>query len=208
MRTYLAVAGGFSVAPTMMSASTDVLSGLGPGPLTASDELGAGAPISMLADHLVADTAEPAPPGRRVLRVLPGPETNWLQGATLHSLAARRFVVESASDRIGVRLRVDDEHGFIGRREGDVSSSGMVTGAVQLPPSGQPIVLLPDHATLGGYPVVAVVITADLGELGQCAPGEEVLFAPVSPEEAAQALASLERSLQRAVAGHYPLVSG
>jgi len=85
-----------------------------------------------------------------------------------------------------------------------VSSAGMVTGAVQLPPSGQPIVLLPDHATVGGYPVAAVVISADLGQLGQCVPGEEVLFAPVTPDDAAEALATLDRSLVQAVAGRYP----
>jgi allophanate hydrolase subunit 2 len=131
-----------------------------------------------------------------------------LADGTLYSLATRRFVVESASDRVGVRLRVEDQSGPLARWTGEVSSAGTVTGAVQLPPSGQPIVLLPDHATVGGYPVAAVVITADLGQLGQCVPGEEVLFAPVSSDDASDALRTLDRSLAHAVVGRYPVVPG
>jgi KipI family sensor histidine kinase inhibitor len=208
MRSYLAVAGGLGVATVMGSCSTDVLSWLGPGPLQVGDEIGVLARTAALADHLLADVPEQAPGGRRVLRVVPGPEVDWLTGGTLHSLATRRFVVEPASDRVGVRLRAEDHSGSLARRTGEVASAGMVTGAVQLPPSGQPIVLLPDHATVGGYPVVGVVITADLGQLGQCVPGEEVLFAPVALDAAADALVTLDRSLAHAVAGRYPVVPG
>ncbi|HXQ18831.1 MAG TPA: 5-oxoprolinase/urea amidolyase family protein [Acidimicrobiales bacterium] len=208
MRTYLAAAGGLCVPAIMGSSSTDVLSWLGPGPLQSGDEIGIAGPIPALADHLLASAAGPAPAGRRVLRVVPGPEASWLQGGVVQSLAARRFVVESLSDRVGVRMRIDDDAGPLARRTGEVSSAGMVTGAVQLPPSGQPIVLLPDHATLGGYPVVAVVVTADLGQLGQCAPGEEVLLASVTLEEAGDALSALDRWLAQAVAGRYPVRPG
>jgi KipI family sensor histidine kinase inhibitor len=208
LRSYLAVAGGLGVPTVMGSCSTDVLSWLGPGPLQAGDEIGVGQPTAALADHLLADAPAPAPAGRRVLRVLPGPEVDWLAGGTLHSLADRRFIVEPASDRVGVRLRVADHRGPLARWGGEVSSAGMVTGAVQLPPSGQPIVLLPDHATVGGYPVAAVVITADLGQLGQCVPGEEVLLAPVTPVDAAEARAARHRSFSRAVAGRYPVLPG
>jgi len=207
MRSYLAAAGGLLAPAVMGSCSTDVLSWLGPGPLQVGDEIGFGENAASLADHLLAVTEAPVS-GRRVLRVVPGPDVDWLQGGTVQSLAARRFVVESASDRVGVRLRVDDDSGALARRTGEVASAGMVTGAVQLPPSGHPIVLLPDHATLGGYPVVAVVVSADLGQLGQCTPGEEVLFAPITLDDAADALAGLDRSLGRVVAGHYPVASG
>jgi allophanate hydrolase subunit 2 len=81
----------------------------------------------------------------------------------------------------------------------------MVTGAVQVPPGGDPIVLGPDHATLGGYAVVAVVITADHGLLGQCAPGTEVRFVPVDGAEADEAAHATRRALERAVIGHFPL---
>jgi KipI family sensor histidine kinase inhibitor len=208
MRSYLAVAGGMRAPAVMGSCSTDVLSWLGPGPLKVGDEIDVGPPAAALADHLLADARAQGSGGRRVLRVVPGPEVDWLAGGTLHSLATRRFVVEAASDRVGVRLRVEDANGPVARRTGEVASAGMVTGAVQLPPSGQPIVLLPDHATVGGYPVAGVVIMADLGQLGQCVPGEEVLFAPVTLEDAAEARAALDRSVALAVAGRYPVVPG
>jgi allophanate hydrolase subunit 2 len=84
----------------------------------------------------------------------------------------------------------------------------MVTGAVQLPPGGEPIVLGPDHTTLGGYPVPVVVIAADHGLLGQCAPGTAIRLVPVGFDEAAEALQARRRMLARAVEGHYPLAAG
>jgi allophanate hydrolase subunit 2 len=92
--------------------------------------------------------------------------------------------------------------------DGELDSQPMVRGAVQVPPGGEPIVLGPDHATLGGYPVQAVVIAADHGLLGQCGPGTAVRFVPVSPEEAQEALRARRRLLAGAVVGHYPLAAG
>jgi allophanate hydrolase subunit 2 len=80
-----------------------------------------------------------------------------------------------------------------------------VTGAVQVPPDGDPVVLLPDHATLGGYPVVAVVASVDHGLLGQCAPGTRVRLVPVTASEADDTRRTKRRELARAVAGTYPL---
>jgi allophanate hydrolase subunit 2 len=84
----------------------------------------------------------------------------------------------------------------------------MVTGAVQVPPAGEPIVLGPDHATLGGYPVAAVVIAADHGLLGQCGPGTAVRLVPVGFDEAEVAFAARRRLVAGAVEGHYPLAAG
>ena len=80
----------------------------------------------------------------------------------------------------------------------------MVQGAVQLPRSGEPIVLLCDHATMGGYPVIATVISADLGALAQRRPGESVQFEIVDLREALEARAALDRQLARAPSGLYP----
>ena len=74
-----------------------------------------------------------------------------------------------------------------------------------MPPDGDPVVLLPDHATLGGYPVLAVVVSADHGLLGQCAPGTTVRFVPIDPAAAEAARRATRRELQRAVVGPYPL---
>jgi antagonist of KipI len=80
----------------------------------------------------------------------------------------------------------------------------MVTGAIQLPPDGRPIILLPDHATVGGYPVVACVITADLPVVGQLEPGETVEFVTVDLPTARALLASSERALEARVTGWFP----
>jgi antagonist of KipI len=110
--------------------------------------------------------------------------------------------VGPSSDRIGVRLRaaVSLEVPTAG-----IDSRGMVTGAIQVPPDGQPIVLLCDHATVGGYPVVATVVTADLGVLGQLRPGDAVRFAPVDLLEAARARSERDQFLRHTVVGWYPV---
>ena len=82
----------------------------------------------------------------------------------------------------------------------------MVDGAIQVPPGQHPVVLLPDHATHGGYPVVAVVAAVDLGLLGQCAPGDVIRFVPVTLAEARELAAEQRRTHARAVVSHYPLM--
>ena len=110
---------------------------------------------------------------------------------------------------MGIRLR-PQRAGTDLRIEGqdELDSQGMVTGALQVPPDGDPVVLLPDHATLGGYPVLAVVARADHGRLGQCAPGTLVRFMLVSADEADDALRAQRRARHGAVVGHYPLAAG
>jgi len=79
---------------------------------------------------------------------------------------------------------------------------------VQVPPGGDPVILMPDHATLGGYPVLAVVASADHGRLGQCAPGTRVRLVPIGHDEADAAWRASRRALEGAVIGHYPLSAG
>ena len=86
---------------------------------------------------------------------------------------------------MGVRLSGD----ALDTGAATVRSRGMVTGAVQLPPDGQPVVLLCDHATVGGYPVPATVVSADLGIVGRCRPGDVMVFRVVDRLEAARARA-------------------
>jgi allophanate hydrolase subunit 2 len=89
-----------------------------------------------------------------------------------------------------------------------VPSCGMVTGAIQIPPDGQPIVLMPDHATVGGYPVIATVVSADWGALGRMRPGDDVRFELVSAEEARSLRREHERRLDGRVSGWFPTESG
>ena len=86
----------------------------------------------------------------------------------------------------------------------NIPSTGMVTGAVQVPPDGSPIVLMPDHATVGGYPVVATVIGADLGVLGQLSPGDTLRFTLVDRAAAVAAAWRHEDTLAARVQGWYP----
>jgi len=208
LRATLAVAGGLVVPAVMASASTDTLAWVGPGPIRAGDLLGLGAPPveGRLADHLVA---HPGAPGRvRTLRVVGGPHAEWFVPGALGRLGATRFAVGGASDRVGVRLAPLEGPVDLGRRDGELESVGMVTGAVQVPADGRPVVLGPDHATLGGYPVLAVVIRADRGVLGQCRPGDEVDLVPVSMQEADRAGRLAERTLAGSVLGRYPVLPG
>ena len=207
-RSYLSVAGGF-VGPTWFASSaTDELTGLGAGPLAPGAPLHAGPWAPPLGDHLAPGAATELAPGAPVaLRVLPGPHAELLEPDALARLAGAVFEVGAASNRVGLRLR--PIAGGVAQRtphsRAELDSQGVVTGAVQLPPDGDPVILGPDHATLGGYPVVAVVVAADLGLLGQCAPGTQVRLVPVDGGEADEARAAARRELRRAVIGHYPL---
>jgi len=105
-----------------------------------------------------------------------------------------------------VRLSAVDGAGLTG--EGPVASTPMVTGAVQLPPDGRPIVLLPDHATVGGYPVVACVVTADLALLGRLTPGDEVVLLAVDAATAAAELVRTLAATAASVSGWFPTTAG
>jgi KipI family sensor histidine kinase inhibitor len=203
----VAVAGGFSVDPVFASVSTDLLTGLGPGPLAEGDVLGTGEPAGRLRDHLAPLSWPPEAPGDGVawLRVLPGPHPEWFGPDALASLGRASFTVGDRSNRVGVRLEPDG--GPVAVLPGELASTGMVAGAVQVPPNGHPVVLGVDHATLGGYPVLAVVVRADLGVLGRCRPGDRVRFAVVDEAAAAAALRRRRAVLDAMVVGRYPVAS-
>jgi KipI family sensor histidine kinase inhibitor len=208
-RTYVAVAGGLVGPEVFGSQCSDELSGLGRGPLGAGDRLWAGAWAPPLGDHVAPGAATELPAGAQPveLRVMGGPHAERFDPAVLERLAATSFRVGTDSNRVGLRLQAE-EAGDWWAKIAELDSQPMVTGAVQLPPGGEPVVLLPDHATLGGYPVPGVVIAADHGLLGQCGPGTAVRFVPVGPDEAERALRERRRAMARAVIGHYPLAAG
>lgn len=170
VRSYLAVGGGIAVEPVLGSRSTDTLAWVGPPRVEDGTVLPVGSGPGEPAPH---DTPRPPAPGP--LRLHPGPRADWFAGDPVAALCGAAYRVEGASDRVGLRLA--------GRalervRTGELASEGMVHGAVQVPPSGQPIVFLADHPTTGGYPVVAVVEPADLWRCAQLRPGDEVRFTP------------------------------
>lgn len=173
VRTYVAVRGGLRVGATLGSMSRDTLARLGPEPLAAGDvlPLGSQAVANPLVDH--------APLRRRSgpLHVLLGPRDDWFTDDAVRILLTTRWSVSSSADRVGVRLdgpalpRRDPGH--------ELPSEPVVTGALQVPPDGRPVLLGPDHPTTGGYPVIAVVTDADVDRVAQLGPGDTLTFTDV-----------------------------
>ncbi|GGY77868.1 allophanate hydrolase [Streptomyces olivaceoviridis] len=174
VRAYVAVGGGVAVEPVLGSRATDLLSGLGPAPLTDGTVLPLGAPAGPPAR--VDGAPQPCPPAELVLRVTPGPRDDWFTARSVRDLTTRAYRVSSASNRIGLRT---EGPALERARTGELASEGMVLGAVQVPPDGRPVVFLADHPTTGGYPVIAVVRAADLPAAAQALPGTPVRFVPV-----------------------------
>ena len=167
LRAYLAVSGGVCVDQVLGSRSTDLLSGLGPKPVEAGDELPLGPPGG---DPVGVDT--PRPPRRSgVVRLRLGPRDDWFEPAAVEALDGSSYTVGSSSNRIALRLE-GDAVGWA--RKEELPSEGVVLGAVQVPPNGQPVVFLHDHPTTGGYPVVGVVVADDLAGCAQLRPGERI----------------------------------
>ncbi|MEV0176199.1 biotin-dependent carboxyltransferase family protein [Streptomyces sp. NPDC050803] len=174
LRSYVAVCGGIAVEPVLASRSTDLLSGLGPPPLTDGTVLPLGHPTHL---HARVDVApQPAPPTELVLRVTLGPRNGWFTPTAARTFTSRTYHVSPASNRIGLRTEGPTLERSV---TGELPSEGMVLGAVQVPPDGRPVVFLADHPTTGGYPVIGVVRTADLPAAAQAVPGTPVRFLEV-----------------------------
>ena len=168
VRTYVAVRGGVEVPAVLGSRSTDLLSGLGPAPLSAGNRL----PVGRATGAITVDVAPGLEPEEEpVLRIVAGPRDDWFE--TLAPLGEVTYEVTAQSNRVGVRLAGP---ALTRRRQGELPSEGMVTGALQVPPNGLPIIFLADHPTTGGYPVAAVLAAADVPRAGQLRPGQRVRF--------------------------------
>jgi biotin-dependent carboxylase-like uncharacterized protein len=170
LRSYLAVRGGIDVPPVLGSRSTDLLSGLGPAPLAADQTLPVGSLVEPMPGVDLAPVAHPAG-GKVVLRVTAGPRRDWFTDAGWESLVSQTYHVSSNSNRVGVRL---DGEPLERARTGELASEGMARGAIQIPPSGTPVIFLADHPVTGGYPVIAYVTEADLDACAQVRPGQPV----------------------------------
>jgi len=118
--------------------------------------------------------------------VLPGPQAEWFDGSALDRLERTRYVISRQSDRMGYRLTGPTE--TPASAAGEMISDVAFTGGLQVPPSGEPILLMADRQTTGGYPQIAVVITADLPRAAQLLPGDWVEFERCSRSEAVAAL--------------------
>ena len=196
LRAVVAVGGGLEVPALFGSRSADLLTGLGHGPVRPGDELAVGRPARPRGRMRFAAEAESDVVR---LRVLAGPESGPL------GVPAGEWTVAPDSNRIGVRLTGGAAPAAVAA---GVVSRGMVAGAVQAPPGGELVVLGPDHATVGGYPVVAVVVRADQHRLAHLAPGRRVRFDAVDLAEARRALRALDGAVASAVSGWFPTRAG
>lgn len=171
LRSYLAVRGGLDTQVVLGSRSRDTLAGLGPPPLEEGDLLPVG---GLVRDDMRVDAVpEMQHEATAPLRVVRGPRDDWI--ADPDRLVATTWTVAPDSDRVGVRL----SGGRLSLRGPgrQLPSEGALRGAIQVPPSGEPVVFGPDHPVTGGYPVVGVVVDADTDRLAQLRPGETVSFA-------------------------------
>ena len=196
---YLGVDGGFDVPAVLGSASTYVQGALG-GYEGRALRAGDVVPLSKAApedgpERRFGNVPLLAPAD--VLRVIPGPQQEAFAADALERLLTSVYRVSSASNRAGLRL----EGAVLGHRTGhDLLSEGVATGSIQVPGSGQPVVLIGDHPTVGGYPKIATVISADLAAAGRLRIGGSVRFAVADEAAAAQARRALENDVAAWVA--------
>jgi biotin-dependent carboxylase-like uncharacterized protein len=172
LRTYVAVRGGIDVAPVLGSRATDLLSGLGPPVIAAGDVLPVGVARGPVPRVDIAAVPEPTNEAVEVT-VRPGPRRDWFDEAAWRLLTRQAYTVSSDSNRVGVRL-VGEPLRLV--RRGELVSEGLLRGAIQVPPSGLPVVFLADHPVTGGYPVIAYVDDGDVDRCGQLRPGQELRF--------------------------------
>ena len=189
-RSTLAFAGGIDVPAIYGSRATSLAGRVGPfggRALKAGDVL----PIGPVAGRREGrpGTPLPLPAGGARLRVVVGPHDDMFRPGALDVLCTARFIVTTSSNRMGYRLEGPGlEHASLG----EILSDATPLGSIQVPPSGQPILLMADRQTTGGYPRIATVISADLPLAGQLAPGDWIEFDPTTRREA---IAALERQL-------------
>src|SRR5262249_27549432 len=180
---YLAFEGGVAVPLVLGSASTYVRAAIG-GLDGRALRQGDFVPVAMAraSDRPELRLPSPVPAtGGQLIRVVLGPQQDFFGEEAVTTLLDGEFRVSHSADRMGMRL---DGPLLQHRRGWDIVSDAIMTGAIQVPGSGQPILLLADHQTTGGYPKIATVISADLPIVGRRRPGEPLRFAAVTVETA------------------------
>jgi antagonist of KipI len=196
-RCYLCVRGGIAEPPFLGSASTHLLSGLGGHKgraLRKGDRLTVGAwnRFERFRPKRVTARALRHLAPRKVLRVTPGPQSDWFSDDARRAFYANSYRVTEESNRMGLRLAGEP----IGKDvRAEMTSEGVSLGAIQVTVAGLPIILFVEQQTTGGYAKIANVISADFRSLGQLRPRDEIRFEPVNLDQARAALVEQERLL-------------
>jgi antagonist of KipI len=194
-RCYLCVQGGIAVTPFLGSASTHLLSGLGGHegrPLRKGDMLRIGAASGSYRERRLAAKALERLAPRKVLRVTPGPQSDWFSEAAQRLFYGSTFRVAEESNRMGIRL---EGAAISTTSSGEMITEGVSLGAVQITAGGLPIILFVEQQTTGGYAKIANVISADFHSLGQLRPRDEIRFEGVGWETARALLVENEKLL-------------
>ncbi|WP_394204920.1 biotin-dependent carboxyltransferase family protein [Shewanella waksmanii] len=198
---YLAIAGGFKLPHVMASSSTDINNGFGGFQgrvLQAGDQLA----IHTTSETITKPVGAVIRENNQLIRVLPGPELQHFTNESRKAFWQQQWQVSTPSNRMGYRL---SGTALVTHKPIEMRSHGVLPGVVQVPPSGEPIVLMADAQTTGGYPRIATVIEADLWKLAQTQVGKTIQFEHVSPAQANEANEEWQRyfyRLQRAMGHH------
>ena len=195
MRCYLSAAGSFNIPKAMGSWSTNLkigIGGLDGRKLNAGDEL----PLRMESDLFLTGRRsfknEEKYPSKIYVRVVLGPQYDFFTEKGIETFLNSQYVVTDKSDRMGIRL---DGEKIEAKGKVDILSDGIATGAVQIPASGTPIIMMADRQTTGGYAKIANVIKADLPKMAQAKPGTKVCFEEVSFDEATKLFKTYENEI-------------
>jgi antagonist of KipI len=189
MWAYLAVAGGFDIAPILNSRSTYLrghFGGMNGRLLQSGDPLKVGTvklPLMDLSARTLIEDARPAYDESPTVKVILGPQKEYFTDYSIETFLSSSYRISTTSDRMGYRL---EGAPLTHLRGADLISEGMNIGSIQVPADGQPIVMMADCATTGGYPKIASVIRADLPLLAQCTPGKDSVRFRATTVEAAQ----------------------
>jgi len=204
---YLAIEGGLALARVLGSQSTYTrarIGGLEGRILSAGDRL----PLVRPAADRRAEVCLAAPPDWKPvdrIRVVLGPQETHFTRVAVDTFLAQSFTVTKDADRMGLRLEGPE---LAHARGYNIASDGIVTGAIQVPGSGHPIIMLADHQTTGGYPKIATVISADLPAVGRLRPGDPIRFRAVATAEAEAARRALEDDVERRMRNTKPVTEG
>ena len=196
-RAYLAVSGGIGGTPVFGSRATHVPSGMGGingRALKTGDLVPLNDAPNARRSRRAADAIVPLPEGRATIRVLPGPQADYFAAGAVDALQSAPYTITLQSDRMAFRL---EGPRLTHSRGADIISDATPLGVLQVPASGQPILLMADRQTTGGYPKIATVIAADVPLAGQLGPGDAITFAVCTPHEAMAALIAQEQAFLR-----------
>jgi biotin-dependent carboxylase-like uncharacterized protein len=179
---YIGVEGGLDIEPILGSVSTNIRGGIGGWNARA---LIAGERLPLLqgsaSDRAEAHAENIVLAAPRRIRAIPGPQADHFNDAELSKFFASEYTVQAGSDRVGMRMQgepIRHARGF------NIASDATAPGSIQVPGTGQPIVLMADRQTIGGYPKIATVISADLPALGRLSIGQKIGFEAVTVETA------------------------